>query len=137
MSKRARKDVSIESITVPAIYAAFDLLYLNGESLVKLPLAERRRRLKASFHDVPGRFQFAMASESKDVEEIATFLNESVKGGCEGLMVKVLEGPDAVYEPSKRSQHWLKLKKGEGSCVITQGTGSYFYICAVRDTFHT
>lgn len=77
--------MTLESISVPAIYAAFDLLYLNGESLVKLPLVERRRRLHAAFSVVPGRFQFATASESSDVEEIATFLNDSVKGGCEGL----------------------------------------------------
>jgi DNA ligase 1 len=93
------------------IYAAFDLLYLNGSSLVKLPLAERRRLLHSAFNVVPGRFQFAVSSESSDVEEIATFLNESVKGGCEGLMVKVLDGDDAVYEPSKRSQHWLKVSR--------------------------
>jgi DNA ligase 1 len=111
LSKRARKDVTVESISVPAIYAAFDLIYLNGQSLVKLPLLERRRMLHSAFNVVPGRFQFAVSSESNDVEEIATFLNDSVKGGCEGLMVKVLEGPDSVYEPAKRSQHWLKVRE--------------------------
>ena len=40
--------------------------------------------------------------ESNDVEEIGTFLNDSVKGGCEGLMIKVLDGPDSAYVPFKR-----------------------------------
>ena len=80
-------------------------------SLLHFPLVTRRALLRALFREVPGRFSFAMARESSDVEEIHAFLGESVAGGCEGLMVKVLAGADAVYEPSKRSLNWLKMKK--------------------------
>jgi len=111
LSTRARKDVSMESIKVQVIYVAFDLLYLNNQSLLHVPLKQRREALRSSFTEIPGRFAFAQAAESNDTEEIGAFLNDSVKGGCEGLMVKVLEGSESVYEPSKRSLNWLKLKK--------------------------
>lgn len=111
LSTRARKDVTMESIKVQVIYVAFDLLYLNGASLLATPLAERRALLRGAFKEMPGQFGFAVASESSDVDEIGTFLNDAVKGGCEGLMVKVLEGRESAYEPSKRSLNWLKLKK--------------------------
>ena len=111
LSTRARKDVAISDITVQVIYCAFDLMFLNGHSLLSYSLAERRKLLHACFMSIPNKFTFAQSFVSSDVEEISTFLNESVNGGCEGLMVKVLEGPESIYEPSRRSLNWLKLKK--------------------------
>lgn len=42
------------------------------------------------------------------MDELSRFLDESVDSGTEGLIVKTLADG---YEPSKRSSHWLKLKK--------------------------
>lgn len=89
---------------------AFDMLYLNGESLLKSTLEERRAKLHASFEIEQGKFEFAKHWEGTTNDELAGFLEESIKAGGEGLMVKTLS-VNATYEPSKRSLNWLKLKK--------------------------
>lgn len=66
--------------------------------------------LHKHFEPVDLEFQFAKSSDSTTVEEIQTFLEESVKDGCEGLMVKMLEGEESYYEPSRRSVNWLKVR---------------------------
>ncbi|PPQ63787.1 hypothetical protein CVT24_004329 [Panaeolus cyanescens] len=130
LSRRKRKDVKVEDIQVRVCLFAFDLLYLNGEPLLRQPLYKRRELLREHFTVVDGEFAFAKASDSETVEEIQTFLEESVKDGCEGLMVKMLDSDASYYEPSRRSVNWLKLKKdylaGVGDSLDLVVVGGYY-----------
>ncbi|KAJ3937789.1 MAG: hypothetical protein NXY57DRAFT_5919 [Lentinula lateritia] len=129
LSKRKRKDVKVEDIQVRVCLFAFDLLYLNGEPLLQKTLNERRELLRDHFTVVPGEFDFAKSSDGETVDEIQSFLEESVKDGCEGLMVKMLESDASYYEPSRRSVNWLKLKKdylaGVGDSLDLVVVGGY------------
>jgi len=130
LSKRKRKDVKVEDIQIRVCLFAFDILYLNGESLLQRNLSERRELLRQHFEPVDFEFQFAKSSESEKTEDIQTFLDESVKDGCEGLMVKMLESEASYYEPSRRSVNWLKLKKdylaGVGDSLDLVVVGGYY-----------
>ncbi|KAG2061821.1 ATP-dependent DNA ligase [Suillus hirtellus] len=130
LSKRKRKDVKVEDIQVKVCLFAFDLIYLNGEPLLQKSLSERRELLREHFQIVPGEFDFAKASDGSTTDEIQAFLEESVKDGCEGLMVKMLESDASYYEPSRRSVNWLKLKKdylaGVGDSLDLVVVGGYY-----------
>jgi len=106
---RKKKDVKIEDVKVKVCVFAFDLLFLNGEAVVGKPLRERRALLQDAFTPVEGEFSFATHMDGQELDEIQTFLEESVKASCEGLMVKMLDGDESGYEPSKRSRNWLKV----------------------------
>ncbi|EKM61067.1 uncharacterized protein PHACADRAFT_204217 [Phanerochaete carnosa HHB-10118-sp] len=130
LSKRKRKDVKVEDIEIWVCLFGFDLLYLNGESLLHHPFAERRELLGTHFQEVEGEFTFAKSKDCETTEEIQAFLEESVKDGCEGLMVKMLETEASHYEPSRRSVNWLKLKKdylaGVGDSLDLVVVGGYY-----------
>ncbi|PVZ98087.1 hypothetical protein BB558_005925, partial [Smittium angustum] len=111
LSTRKRKDVKESEISVQVCVFVFDILYLNGESLLKKTFNERREIMKSAFISSPGQFEYAISKDLKSVDEIQAFLDESISGNCEGLMIKVLSGEESTYEPSKRSRNWLKVKK--------------------------
>ncbi|KAG2548254.1 hypothetical protein PVAP13_9KG156400 [Panicum virgatum] len=110
LSTRARKGVTINDIKVSVCTFGFDILYINGQPLLQEQLKIRREHLYNSFEEVPGVFQLATAITSNDLEEIQKFLDTAVNSSCEGLIIKTLD-KDATYEPAKRSNNWLKLKK--------------------------
>ncbi|KAI1816041.1 ATP-dependent DNA ligase [Poronia punctata] len=126
---RKKKDVKVEDVKVKVCVFAFDLLFYNGEAVVEKSLRERREMLHAAFQPVEGEFAFATHMNGQELEEIQTFLDESVKASCEGLMVKMLDGSESGYEPSKRSRNWLKIKKdylsGVGDSLDLVVLGAY------------
>ncbi|KTW28092.1 hypothetical protein T552_01953 [Pneumocystis carinii B80] len=111
LSTRKKKEVNVESIKVNICIFAFDILYLNGEPLIFKPLNERRDILFQSFKPLEGIFSFVQFNDTKSLEDIQMFLEKSIQDSCEGLMIKILDGDESAYEPSKRSRNWLKIKK--------------------------
>ena len=128
LTTRKRKGVSLEDIKVQVCVYAFDLLYLNGESLVHESYRRRRELLVRSFRPAQGEFALSEQKETNCSEEIQLFLEESIRDQCEGLMIKTLDH-NATYEISKRSFNWLKLKKdyleGTGDSLDLVVIGAY------------
>ncbi len=90
----------------PVTFFVFDLLLLNGEETVDLPLSRRRALLSRVVRGTPVRM-----AQSIDVEtegEIQTAFRHSRDEGYEGLVVK---DPDSVYAMGKRGSGWAKLKE--------------------------
>jgi len=132
LSTRKKTVESSETAEVQVIVQAFDLMYLNGKSLLGKTLDERRALMKKHFQPVEHKFQFATSLDHKedgDTTILEEFLETAVKSQCEGLMVKTLE-ENALYEPSKRSLNWLKLKKdyleGLGDSLDLVPLGAYY-----------
>ena len=132
LSTRKREMAKDEEAEVKVIVQAFDLMYLNGQSLLGKSLSERRDLLKANFSAVKDKFRFAVSLDAKedgDTTAIEEFLDAAIKGQCEGLMIKTLDD-NSAYEPSKRSLNWLKLKKdyldGMGDSVDLVPLGAYY-----------
>jgi DNA ligase 1 len=130
LSTRKKSEESADTAKVQVIVQAFDLMYLNGKSLLSTRLKERRALLHKHFAPVEGKFQFATSLdcvEDGDTTTLEQFLDTAVKGQCEGLMVKTM---DDVYEPSRRSLNWLKLKKdyldGLGDSFDLVPLGAYY-----------
>lgn len=91
---------------VPVAFVIFDLLWLNGRSLLKIPLRERRRhlsRVRLSSH-----FQIASVMPAHSVAEIEQAFQQARQRANEGLMIK---DPDSFYLPGNRGMFWFKLKK--------------------------
>ncbi|WP_029084023.1 non-homologous end-joining DNA ligase [Bradyrhizobium sp. th.b2] len=81
------------------VFIAFDLLYLNGRDLRKLPLRERKAVLQKLVCDTDIQF-----SESFKVDGREMF-SHACKLGYEGVVSKVA---DSVYPTGKRSRDWVK-----------------------------
>ena len=106
LMRRFRRVYSIERMIeeIPVELYLFDIIYMNGESLISLPYLERRRKLEEAVSDISLTKQL-ITSNSKEAEH---FLEEAINEGHEGLMAKRLNSP---YIPGIRGKHWLKVKK--------------------------
>lgn len=100
LTNRARKDVEIGSITIDVCLFSFDLMYLNGQSLLDRPFRERRELLRSLFVEIPHHFTWVKSIDatSQDSENVLEFFKSAIDIKCEGIMVKILDNlPDLEY----------------------------------------
>jgi bifunctional non-homologous end joining protein LigD len=97
----------------PVLFIAFDLLWLDGESLVERPLEERLEALHRVL--VPGpRIQNSVTIDTK-----GKALFEQVKArGLEGVIAKK---KGSIYRPGRRTKDWVKVKATNRQDVVIVG----------------
>jgi DNA ligase-1 len=91
---------------VPVVLVVFDLLYLDGRSLLDEPLEERRRLMEGLGLEHP--FLLARLEEATSPPDLDRIFADTRERGHEGLMVK---DPASPYTPGRRGMAWLKLKR--------------------------
>jgi bifunctional non-homologous end joining protein LigD len=115
--------IEILSGLIPTTYIVFDLIYLNGQSIMKKPLIERRRLLHELFSSTDNILFSEGFTKGK------ALLKEALKHGFEGIMAKEKMSP---YLPGERSGYWLKIKKSFDIDAVVCG-----YLEGYGDRTHT
>lgn len=107
-TKRRRKH-NIEEVAqqLPLKAFVFDMLYVDGKSLVDTPLLERMQIL----HDTLEGTDILIPAPGKVLqkpEELQLLFDDSISKGLEGVVVKRVDSP---YEAGGRNFNWVKLKR--------------------------
>jgi bifunctional non-homologous end joining protein LigD len=98
----------------PVTYVIFDLLWLDGRSLMDLPYTERRARLAELELGDGGRWRVPDYVVGHGEQLLAA----TEKQGLEGVIAKRL---DSTYEPGRRTPSWLKIKNTSRQEVVIGG----------------
>ena len=103
--KRFRRKYNVGKLAaeIPLSLYLFDLIYLDGQSVIDLPLLERRELL-AKISDPSLLAPQVLSDKTEVAEEI---YKKALDAGHEGIMLK---NPSSVYAPGKRGKNWLKVK---------------------------
>jgi bifunctional non-homologous end joining protein LigD len=114
------KEIEILSRQIPATYYFFDILYLDGKDLQRLPFLERRKILSETIEE-NSRIRI-----SDFIEEIGKEIFDKTKSmGLEGIVAK---HKSSKYLQGIRSRDWLKIKNIKTQdCIIigyTKGEGN-------------
>ena len=97
----------------PVAYIIFDLLWLDGHSLMALPYAERRERLLALGLNGP-----TWQTPASHIGDGAALLAAARARGLEGIVGKRLDCP---YAAGRRSTGWVKVKNVREIDVVVGG----------------
>lgn len=109
ISQRIKRkyDIAATAQRFPVEVNAFDILFYEGQSLLTKPFSERRHLLSATIITCAKKINIAQQKIISDEQEACEFYHEALTAGCEGVMIKNLQG---VYQPGSRVGYGVKLK---------------------------
>jgi DNA ligase-1 len=117
MQRRRKHDVEVYVKKIPVALFCFDLLFVNGKSIIREPY-KKRYALLQKYARQTGGINLAIRKICADSDCIEDLFNRTVEHGGEGVVIKNLNGP---YEAGVRGWNWIKWKPE--------------YVKGLRDTF--
>ncbi|CAM9015651.1 unnamed protein product [Wickerhamomyces anomalus] len=97
----------IEELSARPLMMVFDLLYLNGRSLARVPLEERKKWLSQILSPTPKFVEIIQVSKADNEEAIKRALTQAIERGSEGVVLKQTR---SLYQIDKRTDQWVKIK---------------------------
>ncbi|TFK71638.1 DNA ligase 4 [Pluteus cervinus] len=143
--KTAALDRSKKEHNPRPCFKVFDLLHLNGQSLIHRSTEFRKKNLRACLSEIPGRIEFTAEYRGTTAGDIRSRMDEIMANRGEGLVIK---HPASKYVLNGRNMDWIKVKPeymdnlGETVDVLVvagnygsgkRGGGVSTLICAVLD----
>lgn len=109
MQRRRKYEVEKYTEILPVAVFFFDILFLEGKSLLKEPYPKRRALLEEQVKE-SGIIRLARRKVAESLEEIEEFFNDALEKKLEGIVIKSTAN-NSIYEAGKRSWFWLKWKE--------------------------
>jgi len=110
--KRKRKyDIGNKAKEIPLKYFTFDILFKDGQDLIRVPFDQRRAILAKTIISSSQEILLSPQIITESPQELRKFHDEQIKKGLEGVVVKKWQSP---YDPGRRGYTWVKLKQEKG-----------------------
>ncbi len=109
LSQRIQRKYDIDKMKkeIPVQLNLFDIVYLNGKSLINKKLRERIKILEKIIKPIKGKFQIAKRIETSNLKRAKKFYKDALSKGHEGIIVKNL---NAKYKTGRHVGYWWKVK---------------------------
>ncbi len=111
ITRKRKHDIEETAENIPIRFYVFDVLSLDGESLLDKKLRERKELLKDLFKQNEVFYQTEYVV-TNDANELRSFHEEQLAQGLEGAVIKQI---DSVYQPGRKGWSWVKIKEEEGT----------------------
>jgi len=113
ITRKRKHGIAEMSSVVPLCFFVFDIMYLDGKSLISLPLRERRKILsEVIVEHGTSVLRVDQFIETDDPQVLRDFHAQQLAQGLEGALIKQVEGK---YMPGRTGFNWVKFKEAEDS----------------------
>lgn len=118
VQRKRKYDISEKAKEIPLKLFVFDILYVDGKSLINTPYIERRKRLEKIIK-ITGKISKdaivpAPHSLVDSAVKIEALFEEALGNDLEGIIAKRLDG---IYQPGARGWNWIKFKRSYSSKI--------------------
>ncbi len=117
LSTRRRKyDIEEKIEEVPVCLFCFDILFINGENVMNVPLI-RRREILTKMIPTKDPIRPSIYKMVHNTQEMVEFFEKARSEGAEGIMCKSVT-EESIYQAGNRGFLWIKLKALEGGKLL-------------------
>jgi len=111
ITRKRKHDIGERVISTPIKFYVFDLLFLDGKSLIDRPLTQRRSLLEKALKNSQIA-ELTQTFKTNQPELLHKFHEEMLTQKLEGAVIKKA---DSAYVSGRKGWRWVKIKESEGT----------------------